>query len=67
MPQGSMLITGTGFYGSERLQIKALTEMLAARYSGELVRGSTTVLVVPDSWSAAKDQELSEKFRKVLP
>ena len=62
--QGSMLVTGTGFHGPERAQVKALTETLGAVYSGELVRGSTTVLVVPDSWSSGA--ELSEKCRKVV-
>ena len=63
MLEGGMLVTGTGFYGPERTQIKALTGMLGARYSGELVRGSTAVLVVPDTWPSGA--EPSEKYRKV--
>ena len=58
-----MLVTGTGFYGTQRSEIKALTEQLGVEYSGDLVRGSTAVLVVPDTWSVGT--ELSEKCRKV--
>ena len=62
-PLHSMLITGTGFFGADRTEIKALTDQLGAQYSGELVRGATTVLIVPDSWLS--EGELSEKCRKV--
>jgi hypothetical protein len=58
-----MLITGTGFFGTDRAELKALTKQLGAHYSGELVRGATTVLVVPDSWLS--EGEISDKCRKV--
>ena len=43
-----VIVTGTGYYGAARQQIRQMSLQLGVRYSGDLVNGVTTHLVCKD-------------------
>ena len=48
-----------GYFGAQRQRVKQLAKALGLRYSGELVFGDTTVLVVADCSSSSQAELLT--------
>ena len=47
--EDQVTVTGTGYFGTSRQDVRRLTRQLGARYSGDLIYGVTTHLVCKDS------------------
>ena len=52
------IVTGTGFYGAERAAIRELAALAGATYSGDLVRGHTTHLVLASAAAAGTSRKV---------
>lgn len=58
-------VTGTGFYGEDRAGIRVLAHLGGITYSGDLIHGTTTHLVLaPGGIAAAGAGELTRKVAK---
>lgn len=62
------LVTGTGFYGSERAAVRELARLAGVQYSGDLVQGRTTHLVLaPSADGGAASRKLQKAAEWGIP
>ena len=61
------VITGTGFWGPERAAIRELAGLAGLSYSGDLVRGATTHLVLAPQAGAAASRKLHKAAEWGVP